>query len=92
MLDIQFIRDNPQTVKDKSRQKGYAVDKEVDTLLDQDKKYRKLLQEIEDIRRQRNELAKRSDIKDRQEFIEKGKALKEQEKKLAGKLPDINFI
>ena len=31
MIDIQYIRDNPEIVKEKSKQKGYPVD--IDELL-----------------------------------------------------------
>jgi len=54
MLDIQFIRDNPELVAEKSRQKGYDVD--IRQLLGFDVERRTLLQQTEDLRRQRNEL------------------------------------
>ena len=40
MLDIQLIRDNPEQVAEKSRQKGYEVD--VQQLLGFDKERREL--------------------------------------------------
>lgn len=55
MLDIQFIRDNPETVAEKSRQKGYNVD--VTQLLGFDEERRQLLQQVEDLRRERNVLS-----------------------------------
>ena len=55
MLDIQLIRDNPDLVAEKSRQKGYNVD--IQQLLGFDKERRSLLKEVEDLRRQRNELS-----------------------------------
>lgn len=55
MLDIQFIRDNPDLVAEKSRQKGYEVD--ITQLLGFDDERRQLLQQVEDLRRQRNELS-----------------------------------
>jgi seryl-tRNA synthetase len=55
MLDIQFIRDNPEKVAEKSKQKGYEID--ITQLLGFDTKRRELHQHIEDLRRQRNELA-----------------------------------
>jgi seryl-tRNA synthetase len=57
MLDIKFIRGNPQLVTEKSKQKGYDVD--VDQLLGFDKKRSELLQQVEDLRRRRNELAEK---------------------------------
>jgi seryl-tRNA synthetase len=53
MLDIQFIRDNPELVQEKSKQKGYDVD--VAKLLELDNQRRSLLTQIEELRRQRNE-------------------------------------
>lgn len=55
MLDIQFIRDNPDLVAEKAKQKGYDVD--ITQLLGFDTKRRELLQEVEALRRQRNELS-----------------------------------
>jgi seryl-tRNA synthetase len=55
MLDIQFVRDNPELVAEKSKQKGYEVD--VQQLLGFDTERRALLTQVEDLRRQRNELA-----------------------------------
>jgi len=60
MLDIQFIRDNPDLVKQKSQQKGYEVD--IDELLKRDESRRSLLQEIEKLRQQRNEIAQRTRV------------------------------
>ena len=55
MLDIQFIRDNPELVAEKSKQKGYDVD--VTQLLGFDKERRELTQQVEELRQQRNELS-----------------------------------
>ncbi len=55
MLDIQFIRDNADLVAEKSRQKGYKVD--VTQLLGFDDERRQLLQQVEDLRHERNELS-----------------------------------
>lgn len=55
MLDIRFIRDNAERVAEASRQKGYAVD--VAQLLGFDTERRELQQQVEDLRRERNEIA-----------------------------------
>lgn len=60
MLDIQFIRDNPELVTEKSHQKGYTVD--VSQLLVLDAARRSHLTQIEELRRRRNEQA--SNLKD----------------------------
>jgi seryl-tRNA synthetase len=53
MLDIQFIRDNPELVAAKTRQKGYDVD--IPKLLEYDERRRQFLKEIEELRQRRNE-------------------------------------
>lgn len=55
MLDIQFIRENPQLVIEKSKQKGY--DAPVDELLKIDALRRELQTKVEVLRQKRNELA-----------------------------------
>jgi seryl-tRNA synthetase len=55
MLDIQFIRENRELVQEKSKQKGYDVD--IEQLLGFDSKRRELLAQVENLRRERNELA-----------------------------------
>ncbi len=76
MIDIQFIRDNPDLVKQKSQQKGYAVD--VDKLLALYEQRKKLMAEVQMLQQQRNELAQTSQgERPSAEQIEKGKGLKE---------------
>ena len=58
MLDIQFIRENPDLVAERSRQKGYDVD--ITQLLGFDEERRKLLQQTEELRRRRNELTEQT--------------------------------
>ncbi|HVU59329.1 MAG TPA: serine--tRNA ligase [Candidatus Saccharimonadales bacterium] len=55
MLDIQYIRDNPELIAEKSKQKGYPVD--IRALLKHDVRRRTLLSQIEDLRQRRNEQA-----------------------------------
>ncbi len=55
MLDIQFIRDNAELVKEKSKQKGYEVG--VDHLLELDSKRRELIQQTDDLRAKLNKAA-----------------------------------
>ena len=77
MLDIQFIRDNPDLVQKKSEEKGYRVD--IKQLLDLDIRRRQDLTKIEELRAQRNQLndamkgGKPSD-----EQLSQGKSIKEQ--------------
>jgi len=52
MLDIQFIRDNADLVKQKSKDKGYEVD--VEKLLQLDGRRRELIQKTEELRAKMN--------------------------------------
>lgn len=76
MLDIQFIRENPDTVKDAARKKH--IDVSIDRLLELDKKRRQLQTEVDDMRGQRNQLSSTRGGKPSQEQIEQVKQLKEQ--------------
>ena len=76
MLDIQFIRENPEKVKEAAKNKNIAVD--VDKLLTLDHKRRELVQEVETLRKARNETA--AQMKNGQpspELIAEGKRIKE---------------
>lgn len=52
MLDIKFIRENPDIVKKAAKDKGFKVD--VDKVLADDKKRREMILEIENLRSKRN--------------------------------------
>jgi len=81
MLDIQFIRDNPDLVSEKSKQKGYDVD--VQQLLGFDTKRRELQAQVEELRRQRNEIAdSMKGGRPSDEQVTKGRAIKEKLAKL----------
>lgn len=75
MLDIQFIRDNPELVAEKSAQKGYSVD--ISRLLQVDSDRRELLTAIDELRARRNEnAAKMKGGKPEQAVIDEGKQIK----------------
>jgi seryl-tRNA synthetase len=89
MLDIQFIRDNPELVAEKSRQKGYEVD--ITQLLGFDRERRELQQQTEDLRRQRNELtAQTKGQRPSDEQVDRGRELKEQVANLEHRLASID--
>ena len=69
MLDIKFIRENPELIKDACRRKNSSVD--IDALLKLDGDRRGLQARLEVLNRERNEAAKAKDI-------ERGKAVKAQ--------------
>jgi len=84
MLDIQFIRDNPDKVKKSTENKNYDP-KIVDEVLALDKKRRELLQKIEALRAERNQLTRFDLVKGKKiknKLKEFEPALKEIEKKL----------
>ena len=76
MIDIQFVRDNPTVVAEKSQQKGYNID--VNKLLTLDTERLTLLGQVEELRRQRNanaDVIKKAG-KPEQSLIDQGKQLK----------------
>jgi seryl-tRNA synthetase len=77
MLNIQFIRDNPDLVTQKSKDKGYTVD--VKRLLQLDGERRSKLTQIEELRKRRNDQANElKQGKPSDEQIAAGKQLKEE--------------
>lgn len=57
MLDIKFIRENPEKVKEGVVKKRAKVD--IDAILDLDKKYRELIQKIDSLRAEQNRFSKK---------------------------------
>jgi seryl-tRNA synthetase len=88
MIDIQFIREYPELVAEKAKQKGYPVD--VPALLELDKRRRDLLAEVEGARAQRNELAAAAKgQRPTDEQVEQGKQLKQRTAELESRLEPI---
>lgn len=87
MLDIKFIRENPQLVKEKSKQKGYEVD--VDKLLKVDEDRRKLIEEVDKLRSDRKKAADARDEKKGQAIKS---ALKDKENKLEKLHEEFYFL
>lgn len=56
MLDIKFIRQNPEKIKEGCKKKGYKVD--VDLILELDKKIRKISFSLQEIRTIKNKASK----------------------------------
>ena len=60
MLDIRFIRENPQVVKDNIKKKAQDAKLPlVDEIIQKDVEYRKLLQDVEKLRHGRNDITNR---------------------------------
>jgi seryl-tRNA synthetase len=75
MIDIQIVRDNPEVVKTKTKQKGYDVD--IDRLLALDTERKNLLGQVESLRQRRNENAdKMQGGQPTQDIIDEGKQIK----------------
>lgn len=88
MLDIQFIRDNPDLVAEKSAQKGYKVDTR--ELLELDAQRRTRLTQVEELRARRNALSgEMKGAKPSDEQLETGKQLKEEIARLEAELKPL---
>ncbi|MBI2405574.1 serine--tRNA ligase [Candidatus Microgenomates bacterium] len=82
MLDINFIRENPDKVKQGVTVKGYDASL-VNKVLDLDKRRRELVQLIENLRTEKNKTAKEKDV-------EKGKQIKAQLRKYEPELEEAD--
>lgn len=95
MIDINLLRQQPDLVKRAliNRQKDVSI---LEKILDQDKKYRELLGEVEKIRAAQNQISKSFSGKPSDEQISTGKELKTQLKDLEEKLniveTDLNIL
>ena len=85
MLDIKFIRENPEVVKEAAKNKNVEVD--IDRLLSLDSEVVSLRQALDDLRQKRNENAESmKGGKPAPEQIEEGKRIKEEIAELEAKL------
>jgi len=82
MLDIKFIRENPDKVKNAVESRGYKVD--IDKLLKLDEEKRELMKKVEDIKSEKKKLGK--DDRD------KASKLKDEEKKIEKTLNEKNEL
>jgi len=84
MLDIKFIRENPDLIKEAARKKH--IDFDVEKLLQTDEERRKILAETEDLRAQQNSASEKipqiKEDEERQKLIAEMKLVKEE---LSGK-------
>lgn len=88
MLDVNFIRKNQALVEKSAREKGYNVS--ISDLLSLDDERKAVLQDVEELRRERNEIATQmKNGKPSDELIAKGKALKS---KLAAVEPKLSEL
>jgi len=91
MLDIKFIHQNPDLVKEGCRKKQVKVD--IDRLLEIDKKRRETLQALEDMRAQKNKASKKiaglKDEKEKQKIILEMRELDKNSDRLNKTLKDL---
>lgn len=76
MLDIRFIRENPDLVRDHAEKKGYSVD--LEKLLGLDEARREQQQEADTLRERRNALSSQLKAQPEPSVIEEVKAIKEE--------------
>ncbi len=85
MLDINFIRENLDLVQKSAKEKGYTID--IKKVIELDDSRKSVLQETEELRRKRNEIAAQmKGGKPDPKLIEEGKTVKEQLVSLEEKL------
>ena len=92
MLDLAFIRSNPDAVKEAARLKNNTLD--IDYLLEVDRKVTNLQRQVEEMRAQQNQLSRQipkvgKDKEARDAIIAEGKQLAEQIKNLE---PELNTL
>lgn len=91
MLDIKFIRENPEKVKKGCQAKQVKVD--IDRLLELDKKRREYLREAESLRTEENRLSdlisKEIDLTKKEQLIQKARDLKTKIKDYESSLKEI---
>jgi len=85
MLDIKFIRENPNQVKTACKNKQINVD--IDKLLKLDKKRREKLQELERLKAEQNKISRKATLTPEEK--EKARIIKEKIKKIK---PDLEII
>lgn len=89
MLDIRFIRENPELVQENVRRKGYDVS--IEELLGFDKIKRQLQQQVDELRETRNDISSQMKGRPADELIDRGKAIKQQLSELEVQLKDADI-
>jgi seryl-tRNA synthetase len=88
MLDIKYIRENKDEVKQNCKNRGAKCD--IDKLMDLDEKRVALLQEIEVLQSEKNKINNEiATAENKEEVIAKGKKIKDDLEKLEPKLKEI---
>jgi len=91
MLDIKFIRENPDKVKEGAKKKGAKVD--INEVLELDRRKRETLQALEDMRAKKNqaskEIGRAKDEKEKKKIIMKMKELDNNNDRLDNSLKEL---
>jgi len=87
MLDIKFIRENPEIVKEEIKKRNMKIN--LDSFLDLDKKKRALQQETENLRKKQNEANKIISQKKDEKIISEMKEIKLKLSELEPELRDL---
>jgi len=91
MLDIKFIRENPEKIKTACQNRGLKID--VDKILKLDEKKRALIQKIEKLRQEKKKESRIEELKKQKEEIKKLeielKKVEKDFKKLMYKIPNL---
>lgn len=87
MLDIKFIRENPETVKEEIKKRNMKID--LDVFLGLDKKKREIQQEAENLRKKQNEANKTISQNKDEKIIAEMKAIKNKLSELDPELKDL---
>lgn len=93
MIDIKFIRENPEVIKNALRKKYMQLD--IDKLLSMDKKRRDILKEVEDLKYKKNKTSEEigsliKQSKDANKKKEEMKALSQKIKDMDSKVEEYN--
>jgi seryl-tRNA synthetase len=87
MLDIKFIRENPNIVKEEIKKRNMKID--FDSFLDLDSKKREVQQEVEDLRKKQNEANKTISQNKDKKIISEMKEIKLKLSELEPKLKNL---
>jgi seryl-tRNA synthetase len=95
MLDVKFIRENPELVKEAARKKGVSVD--IDALLAVDERRRHVLKELEEKRARQNALSKGgpkapTELESLKKLKEEIKVLEEEIRRVQGEFDGLMLL
>jgi len=57
MIDIKLIRENPKPIKESQKKRGFPIE-DIDKIIELDKKWRELKEEVDNLRNKRNKISK----------------------------------